>query len=201
MRAMNAAERIASRYIPKGHELVAGDAGGTAVYAGETAGKAYAIAYAGTAGRPTWHYSFKSAEARDKHVAEWMAERTAAEAATAARKAKARAGHTLELGAILSTCWGYNMTNVEFYEVVELHGKTEVSLRRLASKVVEETGYLSGTVVPVPGEYVADALAHMDDAEAPIRKRVGPGNTCKMAHWGRHASPWNGKPAHFNHCD
>ncbi|MCW7416708.1 hypothetical protein OHC89_26490 [Escherichia coli] len=39
---------------------------------------------------------------------------------------------TIRIGDIFHTHWGYEQTNIEFYQVVSLHGKKTVGLREIA---------------------------------------------------------------------
>jgi hypothetical protein len=53
------------------------------------------------------------------------------------RLARAREqGHTIQVGDLYYDSWGYEQTNIDFYQVVELRGKTKVVLRRIHSEVV-----------------------------------------------------------------
>jgi len=65
---------------------------------------------------------------------------------------------TVHIGDIFSTCWGYEQTNVEFYEVVSLHGTKTVGLREIARQVVEETSWCSTDVRPVPGKFIDEEV-------------------------------------------
>ena len=64
--------------------------------------------------------------------------------------AAAKAG--LKVGDVLSGSWGYDQTNVEFWEVTKLVGKRMVEIRELCCESIE-TGFMSGNAVPLPGQY------------------------------------------------
>jgi hypothetical protein len=78
--------------------------------------------------------------------------RAATRAATVKARAEMRA--SIDLGDILYTSWGYDQTNVEFFEVVGTYGKFGLVLREIASEPVKDTGPYSGTVRPVPGAFL-----------------------------------------------
>jgi hypothetical protein len=81
------------------------------------------------------------------------------------RRAEAKAlRESLKIGFQLHTSWGYEQTNVEFYEVVGFFGALGVVLRQVAVKTVRRTGDMSDVVRPVPGRFLED--------EEPIRKRI-----------------------------
>lgn len=71
---------------------------------------------------------------------------TAATAAPAATEVK--------VGSIFYESWGYDQTNVNFYEVVGItpSGKS-VRVREVNARVVGERGGPSESVVPVPGTF------------------------------------------------
>jgi len=63
--------------------------------------------------------------------------------------------HTPQVGDVYRTSWGYDQTNVEFFQVVAktATGKS-VKLRATAAEVRDETGY--GRVYPKIGEWARD---------------------------------------------
>jgi hypothetical protein len=131
-------------------------------------GKPCAIGFSGKANKPAFHFNFRTEERRAQYVAEFFRgceERANYRAARRAEKKTFR--HTLKKGDILSNCWGYDQTNREYYEVVELVGDTMCVLRELACQV-EQNGFLSESVVPVPGRYCEHAK--------PLRRRIQEGD-------------------------
>jgi hypothetical protein len=62
----------------------------------------------------------------------------------------------VEVGDFFEESWGYDQTNIDFYEVVRISasGKT-VWLRHVASKIVESNQY-SDKVAPVPGSFTGE---------------------------------------------
>jgi hypothetical protein len=92
--------------------------------------------------------------------------------------------NTVKIGDHFASSWGYDQTNVDFYEVVGLTPKG-VRLRRV-KKRVEGHG-----VVPVPGEFVGNPFqTQLIRTSGPIAvsspKYIG----------GGYASLWDGKPKH-----
>lgn len=79
-----------------------------------------------------------------------------------AQKAKDRternsAPRGLEVGDILSSSWGHEQTNVDFYQVVELAGKSSVIVRKISSYLTDEAvGPMSGYRMPVPGDLIGE---------------------------------------------
>lgn len=73
-------------------------------------------------------------------------------------KAAVRANmqHGFEVGQIYYDSWGYDQTNIDFYEITEVKGKS-VIIRAIACKYVDGTaGHDSCNVKPVPGNYCGE---------------------------------------------
>lgn len=65
--------------------------------------------------------------------------------------------HELEQGMILVSMWGYDQTNVDWYEVVAVTRAT-VQIRQIRGHRVEDAGFMTERVEPLPGEYVGEAM-------------------------------------------
>lgn len=144
-----------------------------------------AIAYHGKATKPDWHYSFKSEERRLAYLNKWRANLAAHRDSVAKIKAeRATFEHTLKVGDVLHYSWGYDQTNLEFYEVVGTSRKS-VSLRRIAAASTGQDGFMSGHYVPLRGKYLEPALR---------LKPVRPGNYVSMKFGS--ASKWTGSPSY-----
>ena len=145
-------------YIPKNAELVRPDENLDAeFYYG--ADKITAMAFLGQAVKPTWNYIFKPEEERDRSVAETLESYRAVLAHRKARNEERKAkGRGLELGDIVYTSWGYDMTHVEFFEVTKLIGKTMVEIREVYGGAKYDKGGngFTGSTAPMPGEFVED---------------------------------------------
>lgn len=73
------------------------------------------------------------------------------------KAARAQMVNPFKVGEILSERWGYEQTNVDFYEIVELKPKSVV-LRAISSELVpsEGIGSMSGRVAPVAGSFIGE---------------------------------------------
>lgn len=69
---------------------------------------------------------------------------------------RATKGHTLNVGDVLRAMWGYEQTNVDYYEVTRLIGRTMVEVREIAAQS-RHAGDMSGECVPQPGHYIGEA--------------------------------------------
>ena len=100
----------------------------------------------------------------------------------AARRATRKAPNTLAIGSILSASWGYDQTNVDFYEVVDKPSQHFVVIRKIAQNTIESNG-AQDYVVPVLGSYVEDGKRVKASADNTVR--INSYNT---------ASEWSGQP-------
>lgn len=165
---------VASRWIPEGAEEIKGE---NCVAYKWSSLQPCAMGFIGNAGKHAFYHSFRSAEARDRFVAKWLEDRAAVARYKAERlaekKAKLAAGHNLKVGDVLEGSWGYDQTNVEFYQVTALIGKRMVEISELAQDS-EATGFMCGQCVPVPGKFTGKKA----------RKLVDEGNNVKLYDFG-----------------
>ena len=132
-------------YIPKaeGMETVTRDGIDATVYVYEVKGRPHACMFGGKRSKPDSHYYYRSVEARDKAVEDYFDGIQASADRKAAYKAKQKAEkekavESIKVCDIFVGSWGYDQTNVEFYQVVEKKGVT-CKIQKIGQKVVEET--------------------------------------------------------------
>jgi hypothetical protein len=164
-------------YLPKSQTLVPFDCGDTdaTIYlydvTGENRGRPFgAIGFHGKANKPDFHYTWKDESRRAFYIADYLKGRKARADVMAKRKAERNAPHPLKVGTILHTSWGYDQTNVEFFEVTRIVGPHTVELRELAQER-SETGFMSGRCKPIPGQYLTPRYEG-DDSGLPIVRRA-----------------------------
>jgi len=160
--------------------------GAAVVYRYGSVGNIGVMAFSGRRKKPDGYYRFDRVEARENWINRWkngIQERKAWQDERRAERAK---GHTLTVGRILYTSWGYDQTNIDFYEVTEVVGKCTVKIRQVASALAEggERGP-SEPVVPVPGAFL--------EREEEMTKRASSDNSVRIASYAS-ASEWDGKP-------
>lgn len=123
------------------------------IYLGEQNGRFEAIAYHGKAARQDWYFTFRSRERLDAHVADYATRLRGNEAYKAARAIERKKPHDLMVGDVLSAMWGYDQTNVDYYQVTRVSDRC-VWVRPIAGECVE-TGSMYGDCVPLPGAFLA----------------------------------------------
>lgn len=147
--------RNTQRYIPEGYELSWDDQDlGIQVYYKNTPCIS-AICFVGRAVNPTWHYRFKDGQQRINEVTRTfknVAERAEYKAARKAKAAEASANHGVKVGDVFRSSWGYDQTNVDYYQVVAVGNKTATFCK--IAQLSESDGFLQGNCVPAPNQFI-----------------------------------------------
>jgi hypothetical protein len=152
-------------------------------YERASTGDLYGLAFQGRANKPIWAFRFRKKADRDKRVASTIESRKAhLDQKAKEREARKNYQHKLQVGDILDASWGYNQTNVNFYQVVELKGKMVV-VREINSKVVKEDPYWQ-EVMPVKDSFKG----------GPIKKKPNTHDGIKI-NSSIYATPWDGLPS------
>lgn len=157
-------------HIPKAAQLYFHDAAkGIAVYFYTSKDMPCAIGFHGRAQKPDFRFRFNDEDKRDQYITAYLRDLAAA-AARRDERAAQRAAFVpnLKAGNILYTNWGWEQTNVEFYQVIEAKGKM-VTIRQIES-ALEQSGFMSGKVLPRPDTFCGDAL----------KRRVGITNSVRI---------------------
>lgn len=92
-----------------------------------------------------------------------------------------------KVGDIFYDSWGYEQTNINFYQVVELK-KASVVIREIAQNKITK-GYLQGTTTPIKDDFIGDKILkriitnyYNDKVQHYIKSKFG---------W---VSRWDGRP-------
>lgn len=147
-------------YIPKGAVKITDKQSDAVAYIYERGGRPCAMVFFGKADKPAGHFNFKSAERRAQYVKasfEARGERTAR--VQARRVERAAWVNPYKVGDLFKTCWGYDQTNVEYFEAVAVKGKY-VTVREIAQARVEYA-WAQGRCVPLPGQYKGEPLRRL----------------------------------------
>ena len=117
--------------------------------------------------KPLFNYRFRSVERMIEFCNEWIErveKNVNAENQRKALKKEAQKNmsHNFELGSIFYNSWGYEQTNISFYQVVEVKSKS-IMIQKIASSSVEGSeGFMCVNVKPVQNAFIGE----------PILKRV-----------------------------
>lgn len=139
----------AKRFKPEGFVLEqANEALGIEIWVGPTG--LTVMGFKGRSIKSAFYIRFNSIESKTSYVTNFVDRivKQAQENAEmkAARKAKAR---DLQVGDVLVSSWGYEQTNVDYFQVIELVGKASVKLQQIAKEKNYESRGDSGYCVPV----------------------------------------------------
>ena len=96
--------------------------------------------------------------------------------------------HNLKIGDILWTSWGWEQTNIDWWEVVAVPSGKSVKVRQLNDHVVE-AGFMSGPSTPVIGSYKSHEVKL-------VRPKFNPYNGVGMSikiDYG-YGTKWDGSP-------
>jgi len=145
-----------TRFIPAGAIKVSAKDSDTIAYLFTTPrGNPAAVVYVGKGTKPYSHYSYRSEARREadlRAIFEGQAKRTQAKAERAAEK---RAWvNPYKVGDLFNRSWGYDQTNVNWYEVTAVRGKA-LEVREIG-QLRSDTGNMSGKCVPEPGRYIGE---------------------------------------------
>lgn len=143
------------RYIPEGYELSWDDQDlGIQVYYKDLPNQICGLCFVGRAVKPTWRYRFRNEEQRLAEVTktfEWVNRRAKQKAEKKAELASIK--HDVKVGDVFKSSWGYDQTNIDFYEVIAVSGKS-VTVCAIG-QISEGNGcYLQGVCVPATGTFI-----------------------------------------------
>jgi hypothetical protein len=145
-------------FIPKGATAFRDKESSAVVYAyTDKQGRPCARAFSGKRTKPDWRYRFASPERREeaarKHFETVRARENARKERAATRKAFV---HPFKPGDIFKTHWGYDQTNIEWYQCLEVKGKYLI-VTEIATESYQ-TGDMEGRCVPLTGSPIGAPL-------------------------------------------
>lgn len=174
-------------YTPKGTMKITDPILNAEIHTYDENDKAYALAFSGKRQKPDFHHRFRSTEQRDDHIADYLKALAARKAAKDQRNAEKKAAtHSLKVGDVVYNSWGYDQTNVDFYQVVAVPSNKTVRIQAIGSEMIDATGHMSGRTAPRKDAFLADSK--------PILKRVGKDNYISFKHGC--GTPYSGEPVY-----
>lgn len=183
------------RYIPEGYiqykpeigdypvDMFAAYVSGPVSNPCNTAVSYYAIFYVGRQSHSLWHYRFDNLEFAKERINGAIKNLMSTHDAKEARKVTRTAPHSLKLGDILYSSWGYDQTNIDFYQVTRIVGAHTVEIRAISSSIDH-------------GEQGSDYVKAVKDSftnEKPMIKRVRDNTTINLNSYAS-AWIWDGRP-------
>ncbi len=148
-----------------GHTKIIADDYSSVVYLYENRlGQPCARGYKGRAKKPSFNFRYSNVDRRANAVADWM--RTVEGKTSNRRK---REGRALKPGDVLVSMWGYDQTNVDYYMVTKLIGKSSVEIVEIgctSSQLLTDSGFVihdEGYVVPDKTKIIGDPMRKVVD--------------------------------------
>ena len=146
-----------------------------------------AMVFAGKRSKYDKYYGFKTAERRDEYVKEYFEDIAASYESKKkyAEKKKAMAAENQDkykVGEILYSSWGYDQTNIDFYQIVK-KTKSMVVIHQIGKEYLDTKYESEDLVMPVKDYFIGDGE---------MKKKVGPYGVTLNTY--ATASLWDGKP-------
>jgi len=126
-----------------------------------TAGTYIMLRYQGRKRKPTSHYRYKTKKQRLISLKKILNQRLELHKKDLAIKAERKEElkklfDSVEVGNIFKCSWGYDQTNVDFYQLIDLKGATG-TFREIASKSVKDTqGFECERVKADPNKFIGE---------------------------------------------
>lgn len=172
-------------YVPKEHRdeaPITPEGTDLAIWTWDEGGRLYGVAFAGKSNKPLWNYRFRDDAQRQRQIDESTnSRRLTLENKTKRIQERREYQHPYKVGDIFDTSWGYDQTNVEFYQVVEVRGKS-IIVREISERT-DSSHQGAEYVVPVKDSFTGP----------PIRILPTSSGVKIEGHYG---SLWNGKPVY-----
>ena len=135
--------------------------------------------------KPILNLTFQTWDRAEERILEELAARAAWDEQKKKRaEERQNYRHDFKPGDILYTSWGYDQTNIEFFQVTACPSPKSITVREIAQKhTTTPTGNdMAAYTMPVPDDFIGAA----------VTKRVSPGGSIKFASY-RYAWRWDGR--------
>jgi hypothetical protein len=162
-------------YIPKNATKVSDKQSDAIAYLSiNSRGKPRATIFYGQQAKPVSDYYYATDERRSDAVARAFESRRQSLARKNERRQQRKDFvHTAQVGDIYRTSWGYDQTNVEYFQIVEVKGKHAV-LREIGAESVD-TCHDQGRCIPLKDAFLKPRYDG-DDQGLPIRRLIQDGH-------------------------
>ena len=154
---------MTTRYIPTGAEVIEKEEIKMTVYLYTNSNnKPCAVAYSGKSSKADFHYNFQDEARRTDFLNEQFERKLSfkkrADEYKAERKKENEAlVNDVKVGDIFYASWGYEQTNIDFYQVVAKN-KSMLTIREIYSTLAEVTGHDQGNLKPLKNEFKGEEI-------------------------------------------
>jgi hypothetical protein len=113
--------------------------------------------------KPLFNYRFRSAERMAEFCMEWIERVERNINAEKARKeqkklAQQNMKHSFQVGQVLYNSWGYDQTNINFYQIVGVKEKSIIIREIASSYVAGSEGFMCANVKPVENAFIGEPI-------------------------------------------
>jgi len=164
---------------------------GIEIYSYELNGKLIGLGFGGKRGKPDFYNSFSTPERRSEYINNYVKRVVDRHEQTVARKKEQTKPHTLVEGDILECSWGYDQTNIDFFQVTEVVSPRTVKIRGIQSQCIGNQSY-QDKIVPVKDAFFPEGHYKFGKEQT---KRVNSSNSVSIYSFAS-ASKWDGRPAY-----
>ena len=106
--------------------------------------------------KPQFHFLFTTIEVREMYVNKWLKKST--EEKQRQEEAEQNKMNGISKGTIFYSSWGYEQTNIDFYQVIELKGKSTIVLLEMKKNTMREDGFMTGLCEPVENSFTGEKI-------------------------------------------
>lgn len=122
------------------------------------------VAYSGRRMKPDFYYRFRSLTEVTSYVEKWASGQynhvlEKQERKERKKELNKRAQELVSVGDVFRASWGYEQTNIDYYQVIGMTGKRTVQLRKIAGEMVERSYGDHGRKIPLPDEFIGETLS------------------------------------------
>jgi len=112
--------------------------------------------------KPEFNFRYRSLEQMQNHLELFIAakennQRRKEELKEKKKEALKEFNHPFKMGQILYESWGYEQTNLKYYQIMAVKGRSAV-LRPIAKKEVASTSWASGMYEPMENEFIGSPI-------------------------------------------
>ena len=179
---------VRGEVIPDGVKINTIDNQGTnlEIVTWDSDGIQYGMAFDGKSSKPLWRYRFRNEYERERRIAVTIEDAKDRmirknQRVEQRRTERSQFQHSLKMGDILVTSWGYDQTNIDYFQVTAV-GEKSVKIRELNKKLVGQSGQ-DDVVMPATNSFKGPEML----------KIVGLNNSVKVYSFAW-AHLWDGKP-------
>ena len=179
-------------YIPKGMQKVISMTGTELYMDTDTSGQApyKAMGFSGKKAKYDFFFRFRTPESRAEYVNKWEDKLKKVREYKQERKEKRSLPHTLKVGDIMYSSWGYDQTNIDWYQVVKVVSGKMVEIRQI-NGTRNNDGMPSdqGTTMPIKDSFIENAPV--------LRKKASSSNSINLTSYAN-AWLWDGRSKFYS---